>query len=122
MYDEKSPVKLNEASTSIDLLQNFKLDYLYFLTTSPLDLRLKQRLKEFGQRVGGFNPLNKEQIAYLTLILPDRFEQIFKRGKTLDDYQYLFQKIFNFSFDFFLGYMRLIPKNVGIRTLEDTTT
>ncbi|MHA1311784.1 MAG: hypothetical protein ACTSQO_12800 [Candidatus Helarchaeota archaeon] len=118
MYEEKSPVKLEEASTSVDLLQNFKLEYLYFLTTSPLHLILKQRLKEFGQRVGGFNPLNKEQIAYLTLILPNHFDQIFKREITLDDYQYLFQKIFNFSFDFFLDYMRLIPKNTGIRTLE----
>lgn len=118
MYESSNLVKESEAATSIKLLQNYKTDYLHFLTTSALHEKLKERLIAFGQRIGGINPLNKSQIAYLTLILPDYFVQIFNREPTNDDYKYIFTKIFTFSFDFFLEYMRLIPRNKSIETLN----
>ena len=118
MYESNNAVKLKEAKTSIKLLQNHKTDLLYFLTTSRLNEKLKDRLNQFGQRVGGINPLNKNQIAYLTLALPNYFKQIFKREILINDYKYIFLKVFTFPFEFFLEYLRLIPKNNTVSDLK----
>ncbi|MHA1360627.1 MAG: hypothetical protein ACTSQI_19550 [Candidatus Helarchaeota archaeon] len=118
MYGAESFVKAPEASTSIKLLQNYETDYLYFLTSSPLNDQLKKRLRDFGQRVGGINPIKKTQMAYLTLLLPGYFETIFKRMPIIDDYTFIFKNIFTFPFEFFLEYMRLIPRNKDTSTLN----
>lgn len=118
-YEPKNFVKKKDVETSITLLTNNKIDYLRFLTTSPLHDKLIRKLQEFGARVGGLNPLNKIQKAYLTLILPKKFHLIFGREMKVEECLYFFSKIFNISsFNYFLDYLRLLPRNENISSLK----
>ncbi len=76
-------VKLPHVKSSIDMLKDGKIQYLHFITLSPLDNKILQELKKFKIRVGRITPLKSEEPAYLVLLITE-FSKIFFRNEVLD--------------------------------------
>ena len=78
IYEEKSSVLTGHIKTSKNLLEQKKIDFVYFVTTSDFSKTLISELTEkFPNRVGGVYPLTKSQQAYLSLLV--FYEEIFSR-------------------------------------------
>ena len=78
IYEEKSSVLTGHIKTSKNLLEQKKIDFVYFVTTSDFSKTLISELTEkFPNRVGGVYPLTKSQQAYLSLLV--FYEDIFGR-------------------------------------------
>jgi len=78
-----NPVKLSHVRSSIDILKEGKIQYLHFITLSPLENKILEELKKFKSRVGRITPLASEEPAYLVLLLSE-FSKIFFRKEILD--------------------------------------
>ncbi len=76
-------VSLNHARSSINMLKEGKIHYLYFITLSPLDNKLLQELNKYKSRVGRITPLENEEPAYLALLISE-FSKIFFKKEILD--------------------------------------
>jgi len=78
IYEEKSSVLTGHIKTSKKLLEQKKIDFVYFVTTSDFSKTLISELTEkYPNRVGGVYPLTKSQQAYLSLLV--FYEDIFGR-------------------------------------------
>jgi len=78
IYEEKSSVLTGHIKTSKKLLEQKKIDFVYFVTTSDFSKTLISELTEkYPNRVGGVYPLTKSQQAYLSLLV--FYEDIFSR-------------------------------------------
>ena len=78
IYEEKSSVLTSHIKTSKKLLEQKKIDFVYFVTTSDFSKTLISELTEkYPNRVGGVYPLTKSQQAYLSLLV--FYEDIFGR-------------------------------------------
>ena len=78
IYEEKSSVLTSHIKTSKKLLEQKKIDFVYFVTTSDFSKTLISELTEkYPERVGGVYPLTKSQQAYLSLLV--FYEEIFSR-------------------------------------------
>ena len=88
IYEESSSIPKKHIQTSHKLLEQKKIDYVYFVTTTQFTKTLIRELKtKFPDRIGGINTLSKREQAYLSLLT--FYEDIFKneitpsRSKTL---------------------------------------
>jgi hypothetical protein len=78
IYEEKSSVLTGHIETSKKLLEQKKIDFVHFVTTSDFSKTLISELTEkYPKRVGGVYPLTKSQQAYLSLLV--FYEEIFGR-------------------------------------------
>ena len=70
IYEAKSSVLRSHIDTSKRLLEQKKIDFVYFVTTSDFSKTLISELKEtYPERIGGVYPLTKSQQAYLSLLV-----------------------------------------------------
>lgn len=78
IYEAKGSVLRSHIDTSRKLLEQKKIDFVYFVTTTDFSKSLVTELMEtYPNRVGGVYPLTKSQQAYLSLLV--YYEEIFQK-------------------------------------------
>ncbi|MHA1334892.1 MAG: hypothetical protein ACTSPW_03970 [Promethearchaeota archaeon] len=81
-------VNKNEIESSLKLLSEHKIHYLYFLTLSPLSDDAIKALQEYNTQVGRISKLTPEETCYL-LLLTRYFSNLFFKKKILTPNLYL---------------------------------
>ncbi|MHA1284563.1 MAG: restriction endonuclease, partial [Promethearchaeota archaeon] len=87
-YYPTNKVNKNEIESSLKLLSEHKIHYLYFLTLSPLSDDAIKALQEYNTQVGRISKLTPEETCYL-LLLTRYFSNLFFKKKILTPNLYL---------------------------------
>lgn len=87
-YYSSNKVPLSETKGSFDLLKERKIDYLTFLTLSPLENKVIEDLKDYGPQIGRISKLTTEEASYLLLITKE-FSELFFDIYPLDFDKYI---------------------------------
>jgi len=109
IYEEKSSILRSHVETSKKLLEQRKIDFVYFVTTSDFSKTLISELKEtYPERIGGVYPLTKSQQAYLSLLV--FYESIFGKKLNLSYAKILLKKSLGIDIGEFFEFIRTLPK------------
>ena len=109
IYEEKSSILRSHVETSKKLLEQRKIDFVYFVSTSDFSKTLISELKEtYPERIGGVYPLTKSQQAYLSLLV--FYESIFGKKLNLSYAKILLKKSLGIDIGEFFEFIRTLPK------------
>jgi len=109
IYEEKSKVLRSHIDTSKKLLEQKKIDFVYFITTSNFSKTLISELKEtHPNRIGGVYPLTKSQQAYLSLLV--FYESIFHKKLNTSYTKILLKNSLGIDIGEFFEFIRSLPK------------
>lgn len=117
IYEENSSILRKHVNTSRKLLEQQKIDFVYFVTTGDFAKSLISELREkFPERIGGIASLNKTQQAYLSMIT--FYEEIFHNPITPSRAKILLENALGIKAAEFFDYIKQLPK---ISKLTDIT-
>ncbi|MFX1296304.1 MAG: hypothetical protein ACFFD2_15815 [Promethearchaeota archaeon] len=109
IYEEKSSILRSHVETSKKLLEQKKIDFVHFVTTSDFSKTLISELKEtYPERIGGVYPLTKSQQAYLSLLV--FYEPIFGKKLNLSYTKILLKRSLGIDIGEFFEFIRTLPK------------
>ncbi|MFX1503910.1 MAG: hypothetical protein ACFFDH_23310 [Promethearchaeota archaeon] len=109
IYEEKSSVLRSHIETSKRLLEQKKIDFVYFVTTSDFSKTLISELKEtYPERIGGVYPLTKSQQAYLSLLV--LYEKIFDQKLSPSYVKILLKNSLGIDIGEFFEFIGKMPK------------
>ena len=119
LYEEKSSVLSNHINTSKKLLEQRKIDYVHFVTTSEFSKTLVSELKEtYPERVGGVYPLTRTQQAYLSMLV--YYENIFNSKLTPSYVKFLLKEGLGIDLGDFFSLISNVPKISVIAPIQPT--
>lgn len=87
-YYSSNKVPKSEIDGSLALLNEREIDYLTFITLSPLENRILKVLDNFGPQIGRISNLTNEEACYLLLLTKD-FSELFFKMYPLDCDKYI---------------------------------
>ncbi len=109
IYEEKSSVLRSHVETSKRLLEQKKIDFVYFVTTTDFSKSLVSELMEkYPERIGGVYPLTKSQQAYLSLLV--FYEEIFQKNLNPSYIKILLKSSLGIDIGEFFEIIRKLPK------------
>lgn len=109
IYEEKSSVLRSHIETSKRLLEQKKIDFVYFVTTTDFSKSLVSELMEkYPERIGGVYPLTKSQQAYLSLLV--FYEEIFQKNLNPSYIKILLKSSLGIDIGEFFEIIRKLPK------------
>ena len=121
LYEEKSSVLSSHANTSKKLLEQKKIDYVHFVTTSEFSKTLVSELKEtYPERVGGVYPLTRNQQAYLSLLA--FYETIFNKQLTPSYVKFLLKEGLGIDIGDYFSLISKVPKISVTSAVQPTIT
>ena len=121
LYEEKSSVLSSHANTSKKLLEQKKIDYVHFVTTSEFSKTLVSELKEtYPERVGGVYPLTRTQQAYLSLLA--FYETIFNKQLTPSYVKFLLKEGLGIDIGDYFSLISKVPKISVTPAIQPTIT
>lgn len=109
IFEEKSSVLRSHVETSKRLLEQKKIDFVYFVTTTDFSKSLVSELMEkYPERIGGVYPLTKSQQAYLSLLV--FYEEIFQKNLNPSYIKILLKSSLGIDIGEFFEIIRKLPK------------
>jgi len=109
IYEKNSSVLKSHIETSKELLEQKKIDFVYFITTTDFSNSLISELREkYPDRVGGVNPLTQEQQAHLSLLV--FYEDIFHKELDPSYVKILLKNSLGIEIGEFFDLIRSLPK------------
>ncbi|MFX0073462.1 MAG: hypothetical protein ACFFAO_20480 [Candidatus Hermodarchaeota archaeon] len=109
IYEEKSSVIKSHVETSKKLLEQKKIDFVHFVTTTDFTQSLVAELSEkYPERIGGVYPLTKSQQAYLSLLA--FYEEIFNKKLNPSYIKILLKNSLGIDIGEFFEKIRKLPK------------
>jgi hypothetical protein len=109
IYEEKSSIPKKHIKTSQNLLEQKKIDYVYFVTTTQFTRSLIEELQnKFPERIGGIDALSKKAQAYLSLLT--FYEDIFEKQITPSRAKILLKESLGITIGDFFQRVRDLPK------------
>jgi len=121
IHEKKSNVLRSHIETSKKLLEQKKIDFVYFVTTSDFSKTLISELKEtYPERIGGVYPLTKSHQAYLSLLV--FYETIFHKKLNPSYTKILLKNSLGIDIGEFFEIISKLPKISIIPPIQPTIT
>ncbi|MFW9830036.1 MAG: ATP-binding protein [Candidatus Thorarchaeota archaeon] len=119
IYEKRNSVLRSHVETSRKLLEQKKIDFVYFVTTSDFSKTLISELKDtFPERIGGVYPLTKTEQAYLSLLM--FYESIYEQKLTPSFIKILLKKSLGIDIGEFFEIISGLPKMSITPTIQPT--
>jgi len=109
IYEKNNSVLRSHVETSKRLLEQKKIDYVYFVTTADFSKTLiSELIEKYPERIGGVSPLTKSQQAYLALMI--FYEEIFNKKLTPSLVRILLKNSLGIEIGEFFKKIKELPK------------